>query len=62
MTGSKLKRGYNWSTDYSQTRFIGGPRPRDIEIYIGNDFVEQELKEKQFKIPSITKKVPIPNF
>ena len=54
-------RGYKWSTDYSQTRFLG-KKLSDIEIIIGDSLVKEEIKNLTIKIPAKRQKVPSPIF
>lgn len=51
--------GCSWKADYSNTRFIGGPGPKNIYIYLGDKLVENKLKEGfEFEIPSRRIRIP----
>ncbi|GBE20523.1 hypothetical protein BMS3Abin17_01264 [archaeon BMS3Abin17] len=54
------KKGHIWETDYSKTTWFGR-RPADIKIYLGNNFVDEELKDYSVKIERRIK-VPLPKF
>lgn len=45
---SNDKEGKIWTTNYSKQRYIGGQRPKETQIYIGNKLVEDRMLRSIF--------------